>query len=136
MLERLLFHLKNWFVHETFAGQFHIENGDIAIPNLKNGQYFRIIGSVFNDGLHKAGCCSLQDETFTGSVWTLAVPFAVTDLAERIESWEHDNAKVNASPYQSESFGGYSYSKATGKNGEPITWKDAFRAELNTWRKV
>lgn len=136
MLERILFHLKNWFVHEKFMGQFLIENGEIEIPNLKNGQYFRIIGSVFNDGLHKAGCSSLQDESFEGSVWTLAVPFAVIDLADRIEAWERDNAKANASAYQSESFGGYSYTKATNKNGEAITWKDAFRSELNTWRKI
>ena len=136
MLERILVHLKNWFRRERFTGQFVISGGALDRPVLPHGQYYRIIGSVFNDGLHQACCDRLVDETFTGEVWALAVPQAVVDLASRAEEWENANAKALNSAYQSESFGGYSYTKATTKDGAPLSWKDAFRAELNAWRKI
>ena len=40
------------------------------------------------------------------------------------------------SPYTSESFGGYSYTKATDANGAPIGWQKAFASRLNKWRKL
>lgn len=139
MLENVLAHLKNWFlvpdgVHE---GTFTIENGTLNLPFLQSGQYFRIFGSIFNDGLHKCGDIDLQDETFTGTVWALAVPRAVIDLAEEIKAWEIKNGEASRSPYNSESFGGYSYSKATDTaTGGDVTWQAAFRVQLNQWRKA
>lgn len=139
MLENVLAHLKNWFlvpdgVHE---GTFTIENGTLNLPFLQNGQYFRICGSIFNDGLHKCGDVDMQDETFTGAVWALAVPKTVIDLSEEIKEWESKNGGASRTPYASESFGGYSYSKATDTTtGGAVTWQAAFRVQLNQWRKV
>ena len=139
MLEQVLMHLKNWFlvpggIHE---GTYTIEDGGIALPFLANGQYFRICGSVFNDGLHQYPASDLKAETFEGTVWALAVPQAVIDLATEIEAWQKKNGEASVSPYQSESFGGYSYSKATDSaSGGAVTWQTAFRSRLSAWRKL
>lgn len=139
MLEQVLMHLKNWFlvpgsIHE---GTYTIEDGGIALPFLAIGQYFRICGSVFNDGLHQYPAGDLKTETFYGTVWALAVPQAVIDLALEIEAWQKKNGDASVSPYQSESFGGYSYSKATDSaSGGAVTWQTAFRSRLSAWRKL
>ena len=139
MLEQVLMHLKNWFlvpggIHE---GTYTIEDGGIALPFLANGQYFRICGSVFNDGLHQYPASDLKAETFDGAVWALAVPQAVIDLATEIEAWQTKNGDASVSPYQSESFGGYSYSKSTDSaSGGAVTWQSAFRSRLSAWRKL
>ena len=139
MLEQVLMHLKNWFlvpggIHE---GTYTIEDGGITLPFLANGQYFRICGSVFNDGLHQYPASDLKAETFDGTVWALAVPQAVIELAAEIEAWQTKNGDASVSPYQSESFGGYSYSKATDSaSGGAVTWQSAFRSRLNAWRKL
>ena len=140
MLEQVLMHLNNWFlvpggIHE---GTYTIEDGGIALPFLANGQYFRICGSVFNDGLYIYGETeNLRAETFDGAVWALAIPKAVIELAEEIEAWEQKNGDSSTSPYQAESFGGYSYTKATDtKTGGAVTWQSAFRSRLNAWRKL
>lgn len=139
MLEQVLMHLNNWFlvpcgIHE---GTYTIEDGGIALPFLANGQYFRICGSVFNDGLHQYPASDLKAETFDGAVWALAVPQAVIELASEIEEWQKKNGDASVSPYQSESFGGYSYSKATDSaTGGAVTWQKAFRSRLNVWRRL
>ena len=139
MLEQVLMHLNNWFlvpggIHE---GTYTIEDGGITLPFLANGQYFRICGSVFNDGLHQYPEGDLKTETFDGTVWALAIPQAVIDLAAEIEEWEKKNGEAAYGIYQSESFGGYSYTKATdAQTGGSVTWQSAFRSRLNQWRKI
>lgn len=138
MLEQVLRHLNNWFLVEIHEGTFTVENGSIALPFLQTNQYFRICGSVFNDGLHQYPSTDLTDETFTGTVWALAVPKAVVTLSEDIAAWQEKNGEAVASPYQSESFGGYSYTKRSAGNdsGTLNGWQDAFRGRLNDWRKL
>lgn len=138
MLEQVLRHLNNWFLVEIHEGTFTVENGSITLPFLLTNQYFRICGSVFNDGMHQYPVVDLTDETFTGSVWALAVPKAVVALAEDIAAWEEKNGEAAASPYQSESFGGYSYTKRSegSDSGTLNGWQDAFRGRLNDWRKL
>lgn len=139
MLEEILRHLNNWFLIEAHEGTFTVENGSIALPFLQTGQYFRIIGSTFNDGLHQYPATDLMDETFTGAVWALAVPKAVVALSDDIEGWQEKHGDAVLSPYTSESFGGYSYTKASGGNAgtSAVTgWQDAFRNRLNEWRKL
>lgn len=140
MLEMVLTHLKNWFVvpRGVYEGIYTIENGSLELPFLQNGQYYRICGSVFNDGLHKYGdeADKLTAETFTGTVWALAIPKAVVELSAKIEEWQNKNGEAVASPYSSESFGGYSYTKATdSKTGAPATWETVFRSQLNPYRQ-
>lgn len=135
MLEQILMHLNNWFlvpdgVHED---TYEIKEGGIALSFLAHRQYFCICGSVFNDGLHQYPADDLTDETFTGTVWALAVPKQLVTLADEIQAWAEKN---QPSAYTSESFGGYSYSKATGQNGAPMGWQDVFKAQLNPYRKI
>lgn len=136
MLEEILDHIHNWFEVEIVRGHFSIEGGSFVSLQpglLRDGQYFRIVGSVFNDGLHVYPGEDLADEEFEGEVWALAVPKAVQDLAEEIGEWRASHPE---SVYTSESFGGYSYSKATDAGGAPMGWRGAFRGPLNRWRKL
>lgn len=130
--------LKNWFCTEKLFGVFEIVDGTLTIPSLKEGQFFRIVGSVFNDGVYQYPATNLVDEEFDGAIWAMAVPNILVDLIDEINTWETENAKVLNSPYQSESFGGYSYSKESGggtSNGV-ITWQSHFASSLNKWRKI
>ena len=143
MLTELCQELRNWFEREIYFGTFTIENGQIHPPDgsIQSGQYFRIIGSVFNDGVHKYGENTLVDEIFKGAVWTMAVPPAVVDLSERIKQWIGKYGDLVSSPYSSESFGGYSYVKAgsgrgNGDSSTGLSWQDTFANELNKWRKI
>ncbi len=140
MLEQVLSHLHNWFQREILPGTYTIQDGCIALPFLRPGQYFRICGSVFNDGLHRYGpdMPMMEDETFTGTVWALAIPQQVIDLAGEITAWQEKYKDTVESPYTSESFGGYAYSKASGAGDSTGSggWQAAFRVQLNPWRKL
>lgn len=139
MLETVLNHLHNWFpvTGAARAGTFIIVSGTLTLRNVLDGQYYKIEGSVFNDGLHKYGDPNdkLMDETFTGRVVPLAIPKAVIALAEKIGQWAAENP---VSDKNSESFGGYSYSKggAGTQGADTGGWQVAFRKELNQWKKV
>ena len=136
MLETVLQNLNNWFLvpDGVHAGEFTVQGGQLTLPFLQTGQYFRVGGSVFNDGLHQYPVADLTDETFTGSVWALAVPKAVIELAEEIDAWQTKNG--DSGPFTSESFGGYSYSKATNASGMAVGWQDVFKSRLNDWRRI
>ena len=139
MLEQVLMNIRNWFPVKggIHSGTFTIEGGGITLPFLADGQYFRICGSVFNDGLHQYNVLDLVDETFNGTIWALAIPKAVIELADEIQKWQEKNGEASVSPYQSESFGGYSYSKATDAGtGGAVTWQSAFKQQLSAWRKI
>ena len=139
MLEQVLRYLKNWFPVSTgkHYGTYTVEDGGMEIPFLQNGQYYRIVGSVFNDGLHIYPSTNLKAETFTGCVWALAVPKAVVELSEEIKAWNDKNAQIVTGPYQSESFGGYSYTlKADGGAEGGASWQSTFAAQLSQWRKL
>ena len=138
MLTELCAELRNYFEvpNGRHFGKFEISGGSIApLDFLQEGQYFRIIGSVFNDGVYQYPTSGLTDEIFSGAVWGMAVPPAVISLTEEIKAFnESDAGKPSA--YTSESFGGYSYSKATESNGAPISWKKVFASRLNKYRRV
>ena len=139
MLEQVLMNIRRWFPVKggIHSGTFTIKDGGITLPFLADGQYFRICGSVFNDGLHQYPATDLVDEEFSGAIWELAIPPAVVDLADEIGAWQEKNGEASASPYQSESFGGYSYSKATDSaSGGAVTWQSVFKRQLSAWRKI
>lgn len=124
------------FVRKHKVGRFEIVDGSISLPFLQEGQYFLVVGSVFNDGLYVYGQDYLhKDETFYGEVVSMAIPFELIELAEEIKNWQNEYGVKNNTPFTSESFNGYSYSKATNSNGTAITWKDAFSARLNVWKR-
>lgn len=141
MLEQILDYIHNYFERDIVDGSFTISDGSVVLDFLQDGQYFRIRGSVFNDGVHKYPANDLTDETFTGQIWAMAVPPAVITLADEITAWIDKYGKVMNSPYQSESFGGYSYSKGSGQNSSnnssnPADWRVVFGSRLNHWRKI
>lgn len=140
MLTEMCQYLKNWFEREKAYGRFTISGGSIAEDiGLQDGQYYRIIGSVFNDGVHISSDV-LTDEIFEGAIWLMAVPPAVVDLSERISSWENQYGGLVSTPFSSESFGGYSYTKANAgqgtANSSNPTWQSTFANELSRWRKI
>ena len=139
MLEQVLMNIRNWFPVKggIRSGTFTIKDGGITLPFLADGQYFRICGSVFNDGLHQYNVLDLIDETFNGTIWALAIPKAVIELADEIGKWQEKNGEAASSPFSSESFGGYSYSKSTdAETGGAVTWQSAFKRQLSAWRKI
>jgi len=145
MLSELCQEIKNWFDRgqPRIHGAFEIQDGKIIdsdfTDKIKKNQYFRIIGSVFNDGVHKyTEELNLEDELFVGSIWLMAVPKEVISLADEIQVWVAKYGESVNSPYQSESFGGYSYSKASGgsSGASGPSWQSTFANQLNKWRKI
>ena len=147
MLTEICDYLNNYFLEKKVTGTFAISGGAITVATLKDGQYFRIVGSTFNDGVHKYPIDTtkekerLTDEVFTGQVWAMAIPKTVIALASDIQAWQDENGKADSaamSPFNSESFSGYSYSKGGGgsSGGSNITWQDAFGGRLNKYRKL
>lgn len=141
MLEELMRECRNWFKvpDGAYSGTFTIKDGSITLPFLVEGQYFRIIGSVFNDGVYQYGAGSLTDETFDGAVWALAVPADFISLVEDVEAWRNKYENAANSPFQSESFAGYSYtlkSDSAAQGGSSKGWRGAFSTRLNKWRKL
>lgn len=135
MLEQILDFIHNYFIHDRVSGIFTISGGELTDVDMQTGQYFKIRGSVFNDGVHKDGD-ALTDETFRGEVWLMAVPKAVLTIADEVSDWMDKYGDANNSPYQSESFGGYSYSKSSDSTGGSATWQTVFGKRLNAYRNV
>ena len=152
MLEQVCNFIHNYFEWERHEGTFTISGGSIELPFLLEGQRFRILGSALNDGIYTYSTngihdddnnegVSLMNETFTGVIVGMAVPKVVLDLVNEINTWVAANAESLNSPYTSESFGGYSYTKASGAGangtgGGAFTWQDQFRSRLNAYRKI
>lgn len=137
MLETVLLHLNNFFEVRGAAryGVVRIVSGRIETDTdvaLLDGQFYRISGSIFNDGLHKHGEAELKDEMFVGTVAPLAIPQAVISLAEEIKAWCALNPVTDKT---SESFGGYSYTRGGGSSSSG-GWQAAFAKRLAPWKKV
>ena len=144
---RVCSYLRNWFDknQQNYSGRIEIVNGALAETySINAGQYFRIVGSSLNDGVYQYPVTTLHDEEFNGSIIGMAIPSAVIAIMDKIEAWESKYAVIDSvamSPYNSESFGGYSYSKSVGGSGDTTqskagTWQGVFGAELQPWRKI
>lgn len=150
MLYEICLELNNFFnkSQPTFIGDFQISNGKIThagfLSEIKENQYFRIVGSVFNDGIYKyEETLTLIDEEFHGALWLMAVPKEFLSLVDEIEAWQTVNGQANSqamSPFQSESFGGYSYTKASGSSSNSgsivPTWQSQYASRLNKYRRI
>lgn len=154
MLTQLCSLLRNYFLRDynnpdasIHHGKFIVTGGRIQpLSFLQDGQYFRVIGSVFNDGVWQydpngEGNGPMHDETFDGTIWAMCVPRDFLDLAAEIEAWSIANADSLNSPYQSESLGsgGYSYSRASGGSQNdlslPYGWQNQFAQRLRLYRR-
>ena len=144
-------YLKNWFDRNQsrYIGDITIQNGALSETyGLKVGQYFRIIDSTLNEGVYQYPITTLTDETFDGAIWGMALPKPFIALLDDIEAWkakfnslDTQDGKQAMSPFNSESFGGYSYSKSNGGTGDTSkdksgTWQGVFGARLAPYRKM
>ena len=151
MLQQVCEQIHNYFAKEQYADTFTVAGGSISpAVTLQEGQRFLICGSALNDGIytyHGTGIkndddtevAGLHDETWAGTICSLAVPPAVIELSAEIKAWVDANGAAVNSPYTSESvIGVYSYTKATGGSGAggAVSWEDVFKSRLNRWRKV
>lgn len=137
-IEMLCAELRNFFVVAVHEGPFTISGGAFLLPVLQYGQYFRIVGSVFNDGVYQYPAADLTDETFDGEIWAMAVPRGFLELVSAVEAY---NAKVEelgavAKGFASESFGGYSYTLATGAPAALVEMQTNITRMKNRWRKI
>lgn len=152
MLQQVLEFIHNRFIKQPYTGEYTITGGVISpLDFLIEGQRFWIVGSNLNDGIytyHAAGCkndddnaaVTFLDEEFGGTICALAIPRELIAIAAEISAWVTKYGDAVSSPYTSESFGGYSYSrgtKASGNNaGSGVGWQQVFGDRLNTWRKL
>lgn len=184
--------MNNWFdtksdgTKDRWFGKFTIKDGfiDLSDTDIKPGQYYRIIGSVFNDGVYQYLVPEVEpepepevepiddtddteetegtenpqpvtepetpeseeeeeedgliDEEFEGAVWIMYVPRAVLTLLKDIQDWEEKYGPIVASPFNSESFGGYSYYKGYKNTMSTVasSWATKFSERINRFRKT
>ena len=147
MLTEICANIKNYFTFEKdkHIGDFAIENGMITPSFDIPTDYIRIVGSHLNDGVHERGenGFELEDEAeFHGAVWVMSPPKDFLALASEINAWQNKYGNIDSqamSPFYSESFGGYSYSKAAGSvsgAGSATTWQAIFASRLNAYRRI
>lgn len=149
MLTEICAEIKNYFTYESdkHFGNFAIVDGLITPSFDIPTDYIRICGSHKNDGVHKrseSGWGLVDEDEFEGAIWVMSPPKAFLDLVAEIEAWQAKNGGVEStamSPFNSESFGGYSYSKsggnaAGGSSSGGASWQSAYASRLNIYRKI
>ena len=119
----------NYFPRESVEGEFHI-SGDGVLSPAVDAPYIAITGSLYHDGVYKAGeSLPLPEETFSGRVWALAPTRGFIVLCEDIAEFD---AKHSAGAPVSESFGGYSVTRRAGTE----TWQGAFAPMLAGYTRM
>lgn len=137
--------LKNFFCEPNFyALTIHNNRVDLStvFKDAQNGDKIIVVGSS-HDGVYEfsEGGIDLsvtpviESGVLSGGFGRMFVPPTVFALLDEINEWCVTNADMRFSPYTSESFGGYSYSKASG-SGDNGSWQGAFASRLNRWRKI
>ena len=145
VLEQVLGSIHNWFVRDSYCVKgCEIRDGSLpaSVP-IPDGVWYRIQGSYLNDGMHLKGDEDegLSDETFGGTITVHVIPKALLSIVEEISEWNAKSGEAANGPYQSESFGGYSYSlrgssTASGTNAPSTGWRAVFAGRLNQWRRL
>lgn len=164
MLTEIMEYLNNYFVPLAADRKTYTISGGVISPSFgaAEGDRFYICGSLRNDGVYTwhetvigtddderippvtpvgeatIKAAGLRDETFAGTIRLCAVPPAVLRLSEEIKQWVATYGAQLASPMQSETFNGYSYTLKTGNgnNGGSLTWHDCPAAKnLERYRR-
>lgn len=134
--------LNNFFYQKGEKGEFEAIDGCIRVSQkYKTGQFVKLESLDGICGVYSVvstdGVSITLDESlngiFEGVVYSLNVPKAFTQLHEEIEKFKINN---KVSTFTSESFGGYSYSKATNGNGKPLGWQDVYADELKYYKRI
>lgn len=146
MLDEICAEIKNYFwrsADDIFIGDFTISDGVISPPfDFDDCEYIRIVKSKKNDGVHKVSEMRLADESFHGAIWRMYPPMSFLALVQEISTWNTTNGTADSvamSPFNSESFGGYSYSKSGGGSaGSSIvpTWQSVYASKLKRYRRL
>jgi len=152
MLGLICAEVKNFFTYDCdkHIGNFEIKDGVITPSFDFKTNYIRIIGSRKNDGVYSV--TDLADPTknplvdegeFHGGIWEMSVPKDFLNLVNDISDWQAKYGNINSeamSPFSSESFGGYSYTKSAGGSNDGSggfpNWKNVFASRLNVFRKI
>lgn len=152
MLQDICEYIHNFFVPLSADGCTYTVAGGTISPafGAEDGDRFLICGSRRNDGVytwHPGGikddddseAAGLRDETFAGTIRVMSVPPALIALSGEIKSWVAKNSEALASPMQSESFNGYSYTLKAGSGTAggtgPLTWRDIYGKQLERYRR-
>lgn len=130
--------VRNYFADEPMVGEIEIRgNGLFPAPDAP---FVLIRGSGYHDGVW--ACMDgymqdmpehLPDETFEGAVYPLHPPNDFLDLCREISDFDEKNP---AGALQSESFGKYSYTRASGANGGVMDWQTAYRERLRAYVRM
>ena len=151
MLTEICAEIRNYFTYERdkHFGDWAIVDGAVTPLFDISTDYIRIIGSHKNDGVHKrsqeTGLFNLVDEdTFHGAIWVMSPPSEFLALVSEISEWQSKNGGIDSqamSPFNSESFGGYSYSKSGGNSSGGsssggASWLAAYAPRLNIYRRI
>lgn len=142
-LLNILKYLNNYFYKfREDNSNFKIENNKIKVKGKYiPGQYIRIYNSYLNDGIFQVigvedGAITIEggiNEEFDGVIFSLSIPRDILKLSEKVKEYNQKNVNNGII---SESFEGYSYTKATNNNGELVQWHDAFKSELAPYKKM
>lgn len=149
MLTEICAEIKNYFTFkdDKHFGDFAIVDGQITPSFDIPTDFIRIVGSHKNDGVHQRGenGFDLEDEgQFHGAIWVMSPPKSFLALAQEISDWQAKYGVIGneaMSPFNSESFGGYSYSKsggnaAGGSLSGGASWQAAYGTRLNAYRRI
>ena len=145
MLTEICGYLNNYFDVERHTGLIKIQDGIIYCSDkevaMDEGQYFALLRKNFVLGVYVFGTDELDDKEFEGSVWILDIPQSFLSITAEIQAWQtkyggSDNAAM--SPFNSESFGGYTYSKGSSASStsNAVTWQDMYKSRLSKYKKV
>jgi signal transduction histidine kinase len=106
----------------------------LTVVRLRNGKMFfsRTAFDVLEVAEHAA---SLVRARHPDCAIKVARGDSVVALADEIKQYVKSDAG-KPSNFTSESFGGYSYSKATDNNGAPLSWEKVFAGRLNKYRRM
>lgn len=133
---------RNFFEAGYLKTTFTIEGGVISPSSIfPAGSYIAIEGSTFYTGVFRVAADGVLEgipvdsftDTFTGRVWFLRPPAGFVELCKEIAEFSEKTPK---GAFQSESFGDYSYTRATGKNGGSMTWQEHFAERLAPYRHM
>lgn len=147
MIDEICGEIRNYFVYkdDKVFGDFQVVNGAL-VPSVNiPSDYIRIVGSRKNNGVHKVSEMTLKDEpTFHGAIWFMNPPDEFLAIVEEIKAWQAKHGDIDSpamSPFNSESFGGYSYSKgypSVGSAGSAsgADWRSVYASRLKQYRRI
>lgn len=135
---------RNHFPIACTAGRMRLEGGVLRLPDALPACRYVYLEGGLQTGVWEAKSAlegllltrdgqAPEDEAFCGRVFCLRPPISFLSLAEAAEAYSE---KAPTGPFVSESFGGYTYTRASGSGGRPLTWQDALRPHLDVFRRM